>query len=189
MDDFLEKPLRMAIEFLEKHQLRYAIIGGLALAQWNYIRATKDVDIKVLVSDLDYTAVRRSIQTAFPDRARTNAPDNAFIVAVNVESIIVDFLLTLPGYEEQLIERAVERDLGGWSAWVCTAEDLIIQKVSAGRPKDWIDVEGLLIAQRGKLDHPYIEDWLDQFAQALENPDLLEKYHQVRRQVESLRQA
>jgi hypothetical protein len=187
MDDFLENPLRRAIEFLEKHQLRYAIIGGLALAQWNFIRATKDVDIKVLVSDLDYASVRRAILTAFPDRARLNAPDNPFIVAVNIEGVIVDFLLTLPGYEEQLIEHALERDLGGWSAWICTAEDLIIQKVSAGRPKDWIDVEELLIARHGKLDYAYIEDWLSQFAEALENPELLAKYHQIRGQVESLR--
>lgn len=40
----------------------------------------------------------------------------------------VDFLLMLPGYEELIVERAVQRDLGGCWAWICSAEDLIIQK-------------------------------------------------------------
>lgn len=48
----------------------------------------------------------------------------------------VDFLLALPGYEEKIIERAVQQDLGGFSAWICSAEDLIIQKVVAGCGKD-----------------------------------------------------
>jgi predicted nucleotidyltransferase len=66
--------------------------------------------------------------------------------------VIVDFLLTLPGYEEQIIERAIQRDLGGWSVWTCSAEDLIIQKAVAGRGKDWPDIEALLIERDGKLD-------------------------------------
>jgi len=52
-------------------------------------------------------------------------------VAVEIEGVIVDFLLALPGYEENIITRAVQRDLGGWQVWICSAEDLIIQKVIA----------------------------------------------------------
>jgi hypothetical protein len=82
----------------------------------------------------------------------------------------------LPGYEEQIIKRAVSRDLGGWSIQVCSAEDLIIQKVVAGRDRDWLDVEELWIAQHGRLDQAYIEDWLSQFAEALEQPEIFSGY-------------
>ncbi|MDZ7359837.1 MAG: nucleotidyltransferase [candidate division KSB1 bacterium] len=115
----------------------------------------------------------------FPERAHVNAPENPFIVAVTIDKVIVDFLLTLPGYEEQIIERAVHRDLGGISAWVCSIEDLIIQKVVAGREKDWLDLEALLLEQLGKLDEPFINDWLAQFAEALEKPEILTKYRQL----------
>ncbi len=91
----------------------------------------------------------------------------------------LDFLLALPGYEELIIQRAVQRDLGGWSAWICSAEDLIIQKVTAGRGKDWPDVESLLIERRGKLDEAYIADWLTQFAEALEKPEMLTDYQRL----------
>ncbi len=186
MEQELEAPLRAAIDFLEKHGYRYSVIGGIALAQLKVLRYTHDVDFKVLVPNTDYTAVRQAIRAAFPDRARRHVPENPLIVAVNIENVIVDFLLALPGYEEKIIERAVQQDLGGFSAWICTAEDLIIQKVVAGRRRDWPDVEELLLAQKGKLDHVYIRDWLSQFAEALDNPDLVTEYQKLRDNIESL---
>ncbi len=113
-----------------------------------------------------------------------NAPENPFIVAVNIQGVIVDFLLTLPGYEQLIIERAVQRDLGGFSAWICSAEDLIIQKAVAGRGKDWLDIEALLIEQYGRIDLGYIEGWLTQFAEALEKPELLGHYRRLLAEVE-----
>jgi predicted nucleotidyltransferase len=183
----LKSALQQAVHTLEEHKYRYAVIGGVALAQWGVARYTYDVDLKVLVPNLDFDGVRANLRSAFPIRARAHVPENPYIVAVSIDGVIVDFLLTLPGYEEQIIERAVQRDLGGWTTWICSAEDLIIQKASAGRGKDWPDIEALLIEQYGKLDYAYIEDWLQQFAEALENPELLREYHSLRDRVESLR--
>ncbi len=139
-----------------------------------------------MVPNTDYTALRNALRAAFPDRAREQLPDNPFIVAVTIDDVIVDFLLALPGYEELIIENSVQRDLGNWSAQVCSAEDLIIQKVVAGRGKDWLDVESLLIEQYGKLDETYIQEWLFQFVEALEQPELLEKYKQLVEKIENL---
>ncbi|MBI2976947.1 MAG: hypothetical protein HYY33_08350 [Chloroflexi bacterium] len=77
-------------------------------------------------------------------------------------------------------------NLGGFSAWICSAEDLIIQKVAAGRGRDWPDVEELLLARKGKLDYAYVKNWLSQFAEALDNPGLVTQYEQLRDQVDSL---
>lgn len=186
MERLLEAPLCKAVTFLQDHGYRYAIVGGVALPQWGVVRATYDVDVKVLVPDLNYAAFRAALQKAFPQRAREHAPRDPLIVAVNIDGVTIDFLLALPGYEELIIERAVRRDLGGWSAWICSAEDLIIQKVAAGRGKDWPDVEALLIEQRGKLDEGYIKDWLAQFAEALERPELLTEYQRLLAKVKAL---
>lgn len=186
MEKRLEPPLRTAINFLDASGYRYAIIGGLALAQWGVVRATYDVDIKVLVPDTDYAKARAVLQAAFPDPARQQGPFNPLIVAVTIADVVVDFLLALPGYEELIIERAVHRDLDGWSAWICSVEDLIIQKVVAGRTKDWPDVEALLIEQRGNLDEAYIEEWLSQFAEALEKPEILTAYLRLLARVRAL---
>jgi len=96
-----------------------------------------------------------------------------------INDVIVDFLLTIPGYEELIIERAIHRELGGLIIWICSAEDLIIQKIVAGREKDLLDVESILVVQHEKLDYEYVEDWLGKFVQALDQPDLLKKYHNL----------
>jgi hypothetical protein len=186
MEKQLEFPLRKAVAFLEERGYRYAIVGGVALPQWGVVRVTYDVDIKVLVPDVNYSAVRAALRKAFPQPAREHAPHEPLIVAVDIDGVIIDFLLALPGYEELIIERAVQRDLGGWSAWICSAEDLIIQKVVAGRAKDWPDVEALLIEQRGKLDEAYIENWLAQFADVLEKPEMLTEYQRLLVRVKAL---
>lgn len=179
MEARLEAAVRKVVDFLTAHGYRYAIIGGIALSQWGIVRATFDADIKVLVPNYDYATARAELRAAFPQPARPEGPENPLIVDVLVEGVTVDLLLALPGYEELIIQRAIQRDLGGWSVQICSAEDLIIQKVVAGREKDWLDVEALLIEQRGHLDEAYIQEWLSQFTEALENPEILARYQQV----------
>ena len=186
MEGRLEEALRKAVTFLESHGHRYALVGGIALSQWGVVRATYDVDIKVLVPDMDYSAIRAALRAAFPQRAREHLPQESLVIAVEIEGVTVDFLLALPGYEELIIQRAVQRDLGGWTVWICSAEDLIIQKVVAGRPRDWSDVEALLIEHQTRIDDAYIEGWLEQFAEALEKPELLTDYQHLRERIRSL---
>jgi hypothetical protein len=179
MEKRLEAPLRIVVDFLENRNYRYAIIGGIALARWGVVRATYDIAIKVLVPNTEYARMRTILRAAFPIRAREHAPENPLIISVSIENVIVDFLLSLPGYEELIIERAVQRDMGGIQTWLCSAEDLIIQKIVVGRRKDWDDVEALLNEQKGKLDENYIEDWLTQFADVLEKQELLLEYKRL----------
>jgi len=77
----------------------------------------------------------------------------------------------------------VKRDLGNVSVWICSPEDLIIQKTVANRDKDWLDIEGLLMQQWGKLDHEYIESWLSQFSEALERIEPESKYLSLKKKV------
>lgn len=186
MDKQLEDALQQVTRFLEDNGLRYAVVGGIALSYWNVSRFTHDIDIKLLVPNTEYATARQMLRKGFPSKAREHVPENMLIVAVSVNDVIVDFLLTLPGYEELIIERAVQQDLGEFSIWVCTAEDLIIQKVVAGRDKDWPDVEALLIEQWHELDQRYVEEWLSQFAEALETPELLSRYLAVREKVQRM---
>jgi len=183
----LEPPLREALCFLEAHGYDYAVIGGIAVTVWGIIRATHDVDLKVLVPDIDYAAVRAAIRAAFPEPGRPHAPDNPLIVSANIAGVVVDFLLALPGYEEQIITRAVHCDLGDLQMWVCAPEDLIIQKAVAGRAKDWQDIEGVLIEQHGQLDLAYLEDWLAQFAEVLDQPEILSQYHAIQNRIAAVR--
>lgn len=179
METRLETAVRRVIAFLTSHGYDYAVIGGIALSQWGVIRSTYDADIKVLVPNYDYAAARAALRAAFPEPARPGVPPNPLIVDILVEGVTIDLLLALPGYEELIIQRAVLRDLGGWSVKVCSAEDLIIQKAVAGRNKDWLDVESLLMEQRDNLDQDYIRYWISEFAEALQDAELVTRYEQL----------
>lgn len=186
LEKSLEKATRHAIAFLEKQGYRYAVIGGLANQHWGILRLTKDVDIKVLVPDTDYPAVRETIRAKFPERGRPDTSVNPLIVDTRIDNVIVDFILAIPGYEENIITRATRRKLGKLTLWICSAEDLIIQKAVANRGKDWQDVEGILIEQYEHLDYAYIEGWLDQFAEILERPEMLEQYRQIQQHIKQV---
>ena len=50
-------------------------------------------------------------------------------------------------------------------------EDLIIMKAVAHRPKDLLDIQGIIQSNPG-LDREHIRDWVTQFATLLEMPEL-----------------
>jgi predicted nucleotidyltransferase len=180
MENELLDALKQVLQVLEKQEYRYAIIGGIANQIWGQARFTYDIDIKVLVPDTDYDSVRETLVSAFPESGRPEMPLNPLIVSVKIHNVIVDFLLSTPGYEEQIVHRAVKSIIAGLSVWVCSAEDLIIQKALANREKDWQDIEGIVIEQGEQLEQEYIEEWLTQFADILEQPELLNRYQHIR---------
>lgn len=66
MEKKLKTSLQAAVAFLEKQGIRYAVIGGIALAQWGVVRVTRDIDIKVLVPETNYDTIRFSTMMAAP---------------------------------------------------------------------------------------------------------------------------
>ncbi len=180
MEEQLRLPLHKVLTALKETGIRYAIIGGLAVAVWGIVRNTLDIDIKVLGTNSDYESIREILRSKFPSAARENAPKDKYIFSVMVNNVIVDFFFTLPGYDELIIERAGKHHIDGLTAWICTAEDVIIQKMTAGRPKDYLDVQAVLDVQKGKLDYGYVELWLPQFADLLEKPEILSDYHAMK---------
>ena len=55
-------------------------------------------------------------------------------------------------------------------------------KAFAARTKDWLDVEGVIIRQAGKLDWAYIRGQLQPLAELKEAPEIVEELE--RRRVE-----
>lgn len=55
----------------------------------------------------------------------------------------------------------------------CSAEDLIVMKAFASRGQDWVDIEGILVRQTGKLDWRYIRNELGPLAELKEEPEIL----------------
>lgn len=67
-------------------------------------------------------------------------------------------------YEAQAIGRAVRVDIGGQQVPFATAEDLILHKLFAGRPRDVEDIRGVVARKHDSLDWTYLERWAQEFA-------------------------
>ncbi len=59
------------------------------------------------------------------------------------------------------------------------AEDLVIHKCVAGRPRDLEDVEAILIRQRLNLHLDTVRKWLEAFREVVDSHDPLELFEQI----------
>ena len=65
--------------------------------------------------------------------------------------------------------------LPGAGIRTCSAEDLIVYKAFADRPRDWVDVEGILLRQQGRLDLELVFSELTPLSEAKESPEIVSK--------------
>jgi predicted nucleotidyltransferase len=179
MQNRILEALRRAVRFLEHEGIPFVVTGGLANAVWGEPRTTRDVDLKVYIGERSAKEFANLVAREFaPATPIPGGPTLIVSIAV-LPDVTVDFLIAIPGYEEEVLARAQPVHFGEMTLSVCSPEDFIIHKVIADRPKDWADVEGVLIEQRDRLDQEYIRTWLAQFAEVLERPDWPERYENL----------
>ena len=84
----------------------------------------------------------------------------------------IDVALAALPFEERATARATEFDYGqGVSLLTVSAEDSIVLKAFAGRPQDWIDVEGVIVRQGNKLNWEQILEELSPLCELKETPE------------------
>ena len=72
-------------------------------------------------------------------------------------TVPLDVSLGALPFERRLIDRSSEFPLSEHASLrTCSAEDLVVLKVFAGREIDWADVRGIAVRQAGRLDESLI---------------------------------
>lgn len=144
--------------------VRFVLVGGLAVGAWGYVRGTKDVDVvpdpstenlerlaellrelggRVEVGDGHLTADSISIFLRTGDRT---------LVATELGPVdVLQGLPQIPSFAT-LDAQAKEVEIGGLRVRVCSLEHLLEMKRSSERPRDRDDLESLEAAQQG--DNP-----------------------------------
>ncbi len=163
----------------EAQQWRFCFIGGLALQRWGEPRETVDVDLTLLTGFGGETPFVETLLSRFDARVE-NAAQFALtyrVLLLRTESGVgLDIALGGLPFEENAVARSsLYAFPGDMQLRTCSAEDLIVMKAFAARPKDWMDVEGIIIRQTGKLDWEYIRAQLKPLAELKEAPELLDQ--------------
>ena len=104
-----------------------------------------------------------------------------------VNGFAVDIALGAMPFEARTIDRATEAELAtGAVLQTCSATDLVVHKAFAGRPQDWVDVEGVLLRQQGDLVWPQLWADLTELAALKEEPELVDELERVARRAEAV---
>lgn len=161
MDDSIRQTLVEIADFLDSVSVRFVLIGGLAVAVRGEPRVTADVDLVAGV-DLDRALVligefeRTDFRPLFADVSELVQTALLLPLRHNQTRIKVDLAIGLSGFEKQVIDRATSIQVANRTIPVASAEDLILMKLLAARPRDTADVDGIVGRQRGALDWKYL---------------------------------
>lgn len=156
--------LRELLERLIESEVRFILVGGLAVNAWGYLRATRDLDVvpdpdpenlaklaallRVLGGRVDVGG-RLLDSDAISTFLRTG--DRTLVLTELGQVDVLQGLPQVPRYEE-LEQQAKEIDLDGLSIRVCSLTHLLEMKRASHRPRDRDDLEALEAAQNPDED-------------------------------------
>ncbi|MBI5242456.1 MAG: nucleotidyl transferase AbiEii/AbiGii toxin family protein [Elusimicrobia bacterium] len=165
--------------FFQRKGWRFCFIGGLALQRWGEPRLTVDVDVSLLTGFGNEGEFVEALLAAYaariPDPAGF-AAKNRVLLLKSGEGIGIDIALAGLPFEEEAVARASPFEfLPGISLITCSAEDLVVLKAFADRPRDWADVQSVIERQRGGFDRRYALSRLEPLCGLKGSPGILDR--------------
>jgi hypothetical protein len=170
--------LSVLIEKFKENEIRYALMGGLALGLWGVGRSTVDIDFLVDRGDLsriDHIMQELGYECKFKSE---NVSQYVSLLKIYGE---VDFLHAFREASLEMLVKAVEKDIfeGSLKVKVLIPEDLIGLKFQAIKNNplreqtDIEDIKALLSILGGNLDWSEIEEYAKIF-------DMMDVYKKIR---------
>jgi uncharacterized nucleotidyltransferase DUF6036 len=165
----------------------WAVIGGVAVIARGVTRLTLDIDAAVRgpqesLPRLFEILARHRIEPRI-DAARDLAMEHqVLLVQHRLSGVPVDVSLARLPFEEHAIRHAERLEWAGVTIPVLRAEDLVIYKLAAARPRDFADAETLLLLHGRSMDLARVIATVREIAEALDDanrPEMLS--HLLRR--------
>lgn len=156
------------LQALSDEQVRYVLVGGLAVQLHGFLRATFDIDLVLAMNDenlVQFIAVakRYGLVPAIPvpiDALRNpsqieqwHREKGMLAFALREPQIggnVVDIMVRPEVPFDKLMANAVVGELFARQVWIASIDDLLTMKRIANRPKDQLDVVALEKIKRGE---------------------------------------
>lgn len=169
----LERQLQALVKCLTAQKIKYVILGGIAVSIYGEPRLTADIDVNII---FDKRKINEFLKRVKKYGFYPSLPNTRKIV--NETGVIpmgfkrgkitgkIDIIIAENLLEYTAIKRGKKKKIGSLKAKFIRAEDLVIHKIASSRARDFEDLKGILIRQRGKLDTCYIRHWLKRIDKA-----------------------
>ena len=143
--------------FCEARGWRFCFIGGLAVQRWSEPRFTHDADLTLLSGFGSEEGFIDPLLANFAARftgEREFALQHRALRLVASNDVPLAIALDALPFEEHTVQRSSRWHLPGYPTGLvtCSADDLIVHKAFAARPRDWLDLESIVLRQRRKLN-------------------------------------
>jgi hypothetical protein len=167
-----QKLLEKIATALDGASIPYMIIGGQAVLLYGEPRLTKDIDITLGVGVESLASVKEVVALlgfAIAVKDPEDFVKRTMVLPARDEAsgIRIDLVFSFSPYERQAIERARAVPFGDAIVRFASPEDVVIQKIVAGRPRDLEDVRTMLF-KNPSCDRTYVERWLGEFDASLD---------------------
>jgi hypothetical protein len=148
--------LRAAAALWQARGTPFALIGAAAMAVHGISRSTRDLDVLVTGTECLAPAYWEPLRAsgAIADIRRGDEGDPlAGVVRLRLgEEPPLDVIVGKGAWQADVLQRALQTDLEGFSVPVARRADLILLKLYAGGPQDAWDIEQLLaVPERAAL--------------------------------------
>ena len=154
-DETFSQVLRETVALIERANIPYVLIGGIASTGHGRPRWTHDIDLLVRPEDAE-----RTLKTLERAGYRTEKPDPRWLYKAFNQNVIIDILFRSTGevrLDNEMLQRSVQLDLFGCRARVAPPEDLLVMKVlvhDEDGTRHWHDALGLIAGN--SLDWEYL---------------------------------
>lgn len=168
--------------FCDKRGWRCCFIGGLAVQRWGDPRMTRDADLTLLTGFGTEETFVDPLLANFEGRladARDFALSHRVLLARHPNGTPLDIALGALPFEEDSVRRSSLWNIGEGELRTCSADDLVIHKVFAGRDQDWLDVRGILARSGHLLDLALIERELTPLLELKQASSHLAQFHRL----------
>ena len=143
-------------DFCTKRDFRFCFIGGIAVQRWGESRLTRDAELTVFTGIGDEPIHVDVLLSRFSSRVadgREFALKHRVLLVRASNGIPLDVSLGALAFEEKAVATAtMEEIVPGTVLRLCRPGVLVVFKAFAGRPQDWLDIEGIAAKSSALLE-------------------------------------
>ncbi len=178
----LEEAYGAFLDLLHSTGKHHLVIGGLAVGMLGEARLTQDLDFLLFLKPSELLhflrqAKHRGFTFSLREVQWQVAETGTF--RLTYRGIPVDCLVASTPLEDQMWRRSKKLRLHHRVAHFPSPEDLILLKLLPGRPKDLLDMQGLFLRHRGRLDMGYLRETAQRMAEELQDHQILHRLRKL----------
>ena len=176
--------LLLICNFLNKKNIPYVVVGGIAVLFYGNPRTTMDIDMLIQLNEndirnlirflerKDFFASENDLKNALKEKSHCTIADKLSMIRLDIKGIYTKS-------DELTLERRKAIEWRGVTLYMASPEDIITNKLSFGSEQDIRDAESVYVRQKGKLDMKYLEEKcksLNVYDEFVEMKERVERY-------------